>query len=152
MKQVKRTSAIMKIVIASAIILLTFFADFGIGLMVKNNKNIEGVSNDSAVIGAAEDTTNFAGGYGTEASPYRISNSTHLTNLRTLVNNRTTDSKNGGLYRDKHYKVTTPIALTGTWTPIGNTQTNYFGGVFDGGGWTISYTCSIGNALMGFLV
>lgn len=151
MKQVKRTSAIMKIVIASVIVLLTFFASFGIGLMVKNNKNIEGVSSESAVIGAAEDYTNFNGGYGTEASPYRISNSTHLTNLRNLVNNRNSDP-NGGLYRDKFYKVTVTSTInlgTTSWAPIGNDLTNYFGGVFDGNGCTINYTCSSINVFNG---
>ncbi len=85
---------------------------------------------------AAENTTEFAGGEGTEASPYLIANATHLNNVRN--------------YLGAHYKMTADIVFTEAdfaeggafynngkgWLSIGD-ATAAFAGTFDGDGHTI---------------
>ncbi|MBR5536670.1 MAG: leucine-rich repeat domain-containing protein, partial [Clostridia bacterium] len=69
-------------------------------------------------------------GSGTEASPYLITNESQLRQLAA-------DVKSGNSYNGKHFKVTTDIALTDTWMPIG-TETTAFRGSFDGNDKSIS--------------
>lgn len=78
------------------------------------------------------DTVNFAGGHGTEESPYLISTAEHFRNI------------NDGL--DKHYKLMNDINLGYIWTPIGQfywtelgSPSNPFTGHFDGNGFEITY-------------
>ena len=79
----------------------------------------------------------FSGGYGTEASPYLISNADDLEELRTYVSDGKTTT-------DSHFHLTNDIALTGDWTPIGKVnrdeslETGAFKGIFDGGNHTVS--------------
>ncbi len=83
-----------------------------------------------------ENTTEFAGGYGTFNSPYLISSKEHLSNARRYL---------GG-----HFKLLNNITFTDAdfaeggafynggagWLPIGD-ETNAFTGVFDGNGFII---------------
>lgn len=82
-------------------------------------------------------TTEFAGGSGTEEDPYLISSATHLNNVRNHL--------------DAHFKMTADIVFTdadfaegGTfynngsgWIPIGDADAKFTGG-FDGDGHTIT--------------
>ncbi len=86
--------------------------------------------------------TSFAGGTGTEADPYLISNGEQLALLASSINNNDNNA-----YYDKHYKLTDNIDLGGKeWDPIGcmmsdenyKSKTRTFRGVFDGNGFTIT--------------
>ena len=86
--------------------------------------------------------TSFAGGTGTEADPYLISNGEQLALLARSINNNDNNT-----YYDKHYKLTDDIDLGGKeWDPIGcmmsaenyKSKTRTFRGVFDGNGFTVS--------------
>jgi hypothetical protein len=98
----------------------------------------------SATSVCAEDAY-FAGGEGTEKSPYEISNATQLAALATLVN------AGNANYSAEHYILTADIDFSdfdsdgdpsnGNWTPIGITGYDYnnndfydhpFKGTFDG--------------------
>lgn len=68
-------------------------------------------------------------GDGTSASPYQIANASDLAAMRDMVNNGTADGK--------CWQLTADITLSGTWSPIGTTDTP-FSGTFDGDGHTIS--------------
>ena len=107
----------------------------------------------------------FAGGSGTEADPYLISNGAELAKLANDVNGVTG-------YSGKYFKLTADIVLNNTegwetwnektenlnvWTPIGNSSRN-FRGIFDGNGHTVkgvyingnsSYRGLFGNVLSG---
>lgn len=73
----------------------------------------------------------FAGGNGTDTSPYLITDGSQLAYLATSVNSGTT-------YEGQHFQLTNDIDLAGlAWTPIG-TYTNSFRGIFDGAGHSIS--------------
>ena len=68
----------------------------------------------------------FAGGDGSEESPYKISSGAELAYLAQQVND------NAKTYEGKNFQLTADIDLGGKeWTPIG---TSYFEGIFDGGG------------------
>lgn len=105
-------------------------------------------------------------GEGTFANPYLISSA---GDLRLLANN----VNNGKNYHDAYFKMTSNITFNHNvlqedgelnpnysnfeeWIPIGNAETNYFCGNFDGNGYTISglyinnYTENSYNALFGF--
>ena len=75
---------------------------------------------------------NFAGGSGTEANPYLISNAKELAFLAEKVNL-------GNDTASTYYKLTADIDVSGgsEWTAIG-TNSNRFKGTFDGGGHTVS--------------
>ncbi len=74
-----------------------------------------------------ENITEFAGGYGSEKSPYLIATKEHLYNVRK--------------YLDAHFKLICDIDYNGkTWSPIGK-STNSFLGVFDGNGHVIKNLC-----------
>lgn len=105
-----------------------------------NNKEIDAVSGATisakAIVTATEDALNkalsgFAGGAGTEENPYLISSEAGLRYLQAQVAAGTT-------YAGQYLKLTSDIALTGEWTPIGSSGTLAFGGTFDGDGHCIS--------------
>lgn len=75
---------------------------------------------------------NFAGGNGTEANPYLISNAKELALLAEYVDL-------GNDTASTYYKLTEDIDVSGgsEWTAIG-TNSNRFKGTFDGGGHTVS--------------
>ena len=75
---------------------------------------------------------NFAGGNGTEANPYLISNAKELALLAEYVDL-------GNDTASTYYKLTADIDVSGgsEWTAIG-THFNRFKGTFDGGGHTVS--------------
>ncbi len=77
----------------------------------------------------------FAGGDGSENTPYEIADAGDLAYLAELVNGNV----DSGKYRTAHYKLIADITLKGenNHTPIGTWQ-NAFGGTFDGDGHTIS--------------
>ena len=91
----------------------------------------------------AADPSNFAGGSGTQADPYRIANEAQLRYLATSIN---ADVDWSG----KYFQQTADITLTGEWLPIGwalNGEVNGkktaiaaypFRGSYDGGNFTIS--------------
>lgn len=104
-------------------------------------------------ITASAATNEFAGGDGTESSPYLISTKTHLNNVRNYLN--------------AHFKLTCNIEFTTSdfasygsfynsgkrWLPIGTTGSkynyDYFTGSFDGNGFAIKnlyVNSSIGTA------
>ena len=75
----------------------------------------------------------FAGGTGTEADPYLISNAKELALIAKNVNATTTD------YKDVYFKQTADINLDGAaWEAIGNGKTAVsFKGNYDGANYTI---------------
>ncbi|MDO4869079.1 MAG: fibronectin type III domain-containing protein [Bacillota bacterium] len=76
----------------------------------------------------------FDGGDGTAASPYEIANGDQLALMAKVYNESSTNST----YRGKHFVLTSDIELGGVeFTPIGNNQSYYFNGTFDGQGNTI---------------
>lgn len=92
---------------------------------------------------SAEPASPFAGGDGSEASPYQIATAQQLANMAWLVNNNSA-------YRTKYYELTDDIVLnkgllnedrslaaTGAaWTPIGNSSAP-FKGHFNGNGHSV---------------
>jgi hypothetical protein len=70
------------------------------------------------------DLTPFILASGTAANPIAVASQADLQQLSTAA-------------AGTHFRLTQNIALTGTWTPIGN-ATDRFTGAFDGGGFTIS--------------
>lgn len=69
--------------------------------------------------------TAFAGGNGSEASPYQISTGAQLAFFAKQVNS-------GNTYANMHFMLTNDIDLNNIeWTPIGD-GVNYFAGIFDG--------------------
>lgn len=108
---------------------------------------------------------NFTG-QGTSSNPYLISSPEDLRQLATNVNN-------GNNYHDEYFKMTANITFNANvlledgelnpnhsnfeeWIPIGNAETKYFCGNFDGNGYSVSglytnnYTEDSFNALFGF--
>ncbi|MBO5431481.1 InlB B-repeat-containing protein, partial [Methanocorpusculum sp.] len=73
----------------------------------------------------------FSGGDGSSSTPYLISDETDLRQLATDVNGGTN-------YASNYFELTQNIALNGEWTPIGNSNSNYFRGTFDGAGYTVN--------------
>jgi len=83
----------------------------------------------------------YSGGNGSEAFPYLISSRADMTELATAVNG-------GQKYAGVYFKLTRD--LTGSadiiTTTIGSSSSNYFSGVFDGGGYEIAIN---GGAVFG---
>lgn len=75
----------------------------------------------------------YSGGSGTAQDPYLISSKADMAALAIAVND-------GNAYSGKHFLLTQD--LTGISTRIGNSSTNCFKGVFDGGG----YACIEGRS------
>ncbi|HOF15528.1 MAG TPA: T9SS type A sorting domain-containing protein [Bacteroidales bacterium] len=75
----------------------------------------------------------WTNGTGSKGMPYLIESAEHLAYLAQSVNANTTTH-----YDSVYFKLTTNINLRGfPWTPIGNANTKYFAGYFDGNNHTI---------------
>ena len=70
-------------------------------------------------------------GSGTSASPFQIANASDLATLRDNVNNGTN-------YENTYFEQTYNITLSGTWTPIGQSESTPFKGHYNGAGYKIS--------------
>ena len=83
----------------------------------------------------------FAGGTGTEADPYLITNARELALIAKNINTVTTD------YAGIYFKQTADINLDGAeWQPIGNmSSTTSFKGVYDGADYTIYNMLAVGE-------
>lgn len=83
---------------------------------------------------ATEAATRFAGGDGTKAKPYEISNLAELKYLQKEIDK--TDNYSNG----KYFKLTSDITINGSWTVIGGTgsASRWFCGTFDGNGHSIN--------------
>ncbi len=110
---------------------------------IKDNNGTDGVD---AVSGATKSSTGiinatnealskavagFAGGTGTQSDPYLISSEAGLRYLQQQV-------AGGTNYAGQYIKLSSDIALTGEWTPIGSSASLAFAGNFDGAGHTVS--------------
>lgn len=93
-------------------------------------------------------------GAGTEASPYLIKTQADLITLRDLVNK-------GAAFEHYYFKLAADITLPADWVPIGalkpgataemqGVNVNPFGGIFDGGGFTITVPEN-GKPLLGYV-
>ncbi|MDR3218071.1 MAG: T9SS type A sorting domain-containing protein [Dysgonamonadaceae bacterium] len=76
----------------------------------------------------------YSGGNGTETSPYLISSKADMEALATAVNS-------GNSYSGKYFLLTQD--LTDITTVIGNSNTRYFSGTFDGGGHTVDVNIDV---------
>ncbi|MBO5367876.1 InlB B-repeat-containing protein [Methanocorpusculum sp.] len=85
----------------------------------------------TACLAGVVSAAGFSGGDGSSSTPYLISDETDLRQLATDVNGGTN-------YASNYFKLTQNIALNGEWTPIGNSNSNYFRGTFDGAGYTVN--------------
>ncbi|HOF15527.1 MAG TPA: T9SS type A sorting domain-containing protein [Bacteroidales bacterium] len=75
----------------------------------------------------------WTNGTGSKGMPYLIESAEHLAYLAQSVNANTTTH-----YDSVYFKLTTNINLRGfPWTPIGNANTKYFSGYFDGNNYSI---------------
>ena len=98
---------------------------------------VSGATNSSDAILEATDkalaqaVSGFAGGTGTQDDPYQISSEAGLRYLQAQV-------AAGTSYAGQYVELTSDIALTGAWTPIGSSAALAFAGTFDGNGHTIS--------------
>lgn len=83
---------------------------------------------------ATEAATRFAGGDGTKAKPYEISNLAEFKYLQKEIDK--TDNYSNG----KYFKLTSDITINGSWTAIGGTgsASRWFCGTFDGNGHSIN--------------
>ena len=81
----------------------------------------------------------FAGGAGTQASPFWVSTPAHLEMIGS-----------DNFHRSAHYILINDITLTGTWTPIGN-QTHPFTGTINGNNHTIYGMDVSGGSHVGFI-
>lgn len=81
-----------------------------------------------------EAATKFAGGDGSKAAPYEISNLAELKYLQKEIDK--TDKYSNG----KYFKLTSDITINGSWTVIGGTASpsRWFCGTFDGNGHSIN--------------
>lgn len=81
-----------------------------------------------------EAATKFAGGDGSKAAPYEISNLAELKYLQKEIDK--TDKYSNG----KYFKLTSDITINGSWTVIGGTgsPSRWFCGTFDGNGHSIN--------------
>ncbi len=110
---------------------------------IKENNGTDGVD---AVSGATKSSTGiinatnealskavagFAGGTGTQSDPYLISSEAGLRYLQQQV-------AGGTNYAGQYIKLSSDIALTGEWIPIGSSSSLAFAGNFDGAGHTVS--------------
>ena len=114
-----------------------------------NNKEIDAVSGATisakAIVAATEEAlskarSGFSGGSGKADDPYLISSEAGLRYLQAQVAAGTT-------YAGQYLKLTSDIALTGEWTPIGSSSALAFGGTFDGDGHSISGMTITDNTL-----
>ena len=89
----------------------------------------------------------FAGGFGTEASPYLIATAEQFKNIYSLYSDKTAE---GDVYQGEMYafKQVTDIVL-----PALDYEISFFTGVYDGGGYNLSYdetvSCETFSAFFG---
>jgi len=76
----------------------------------------------------------YSGGTGTQSDPYLISTRADMATLAMAVND-------GNEYSGKYFLLTEN--LTDISTVIGNTSSNYFSGIFDGGGYNLTVNINI---------
>ena len=89
----------------------------------------------------------FSGGDGTSENPYQITTATELTQLATYVNAGTAPYANVAV----HYKLGNNITLSSTWTPIGNSSTRKFRGVFDGDSNIVNNLSNLRYGMFGYV-
>ena len=78
--------------------------------------------------------TSFAGGSGTSTNPYLISTPQQLARLAYLINGSSSST-----YRALYYEQTTNLNMSAYWwDAIGYSSSYYFGGHYNGGGFTIA--------------
>ncbi len=96
---------------------------------------IPGPDNDGYWTDAGNYATSFAGGTGIESDPYLISTPQQLAYLSVLINDSSTNSQYASLY----YEQTTNLNMSAYWwDAIGYSSSYYFGGKYNGGGFTIA--------------
>ncbi len=113
-----------------------------VGEGIDNNENSDIIDDIEAYATPTNDSpwtshyaNSFAGGSGTQSSPYLISNGAQLARLAYLINNSSTNST----YATCFYKQTANIDLSDYyWVAIGDSSSLPFSGYYDGGGYTIS--------------
>lgn len=84
----------------------------------------------------ASDLADDLSGSGTEADPFLIQNETDLRRLSEVCATHYTSSTTVNL-AGVYFLQTADITLTKSWTSIGNTTGYYFGGIYDGGGYSV---------------
>ena len=93
-----------------------------------------GPDNDGYWTDAGNYADNFAGGSGTSTDPYLISTPQQLARLAYLINGSSSSS-----YRSLHYEQTANLNMSAYWwDAIGYSSSYYFGGHYNGGGFTIA--------------
>ena len=112
-----------------------------------------GQSREVAEVSYHKAAENFAGGSGTEADPFQISEAGHLVLLHEMLKKEEAETNFDDTYVKGHYILTADIALNDTadfanwdtsapqygWEPIGaGLSLNTFAGVLDGNGHKIS--------------
>lgn len=91
-----------------------------------------------------DDPDPYSGGTGTQDDPYLISTAQDLQEMATQVANNITYANtyfkvtNDIDLSDVCYRLTGEITVDKSWTPIGQSSSNKFCGIFDGAGHTIS--------------
>ena len=95
---------------------------------------IPGPDNDGYWTDAGNYATSFAGGTGIESDPYLISTPQQLARLAYLINGSSSST-----YRSLYYEQTTNLNMSAYWwDAIGYSSSYYFGGKYNGGGFTIA--------------
>lgn len=107
--------------------------EFTLGNATLVGGKVYNIAKKGAVV-ETEAATKFAGGDGSEATPYEISNLAELKYLQKEIDK--TDNYSKG----KYFKLTSDITINGSWTAIGGTgsASRWFCGTFDGNGHTIN--------------
>ena len=83
-------------------------------------------------------------GEGTQDNPYLIENAEHLAFIAEMANAGVTT------YEGVYFKLMTDLDLNNIqWSPIGNSETTFFSGYFDGNNYQI-YNMVSNNALFGY--
>lgn len=106
------------------------------GSTENSEENNNEISNNTVDAGQVQPKSNdvqveFAGGKGTSAEPYLIKNAAQLVLLSNRVNTHAEDTKNGGYYNTKYYKLIPDenknvIDMNGIdWQPIGSALNSY---------------------------
>lgn len=94
-------------------------------------------TNSDCIISATAELTEWVGeGTGTEDDPYLVKTCDDLRWIASYTN-----AENSNHYTGKYFKLVNNIVFDGTennYTAIGNSNSNYFSGTFDGQGHTIS--------------
>lgn len=137
-----------------AVLVLSLLAGCGggSGEPAQTTEMTEYVPRDTPDTKLHEPAADFAGGSGTEADPYQISDASHLVLLSQKLEEESEVGNWDETYTTAYYILTADISLNDTadfenwadsapaygWEPIGKGTGFGFGGVFDGNGHTIS--------------